>query len=134
MVNALRDFSIEIRVDDDVWQVVESLEQAGPRDHVFALDQRAGKIRFGDGRQGARPPAGSRISASYRTGVGASGNVTSISWQIPASGLPSSAWFTWQLSPDSVTISEMNGNSNSVRWRLFSWLCRLISRSPWRES
>lgn len=132
MGNALSDRSIEIRIDDDVWQVVESLDQAGPQDHVYTLDRKAGKIRFGDGRQGARPPAGSRISATYRTGIGASGNVSSISWQIPASGLPDSAWFTWQLSPDSITISAINGNSNTLRWRLFSWLCRLICHSPWR--
>jgi len=132
MVNTLRDFSIEILVDDDVWQVVESLEQAGSQDHVVTLDRKAGKIRFGDGRQGARPSAGSRISTTYRTGNGASGNLTSISWQIPASGLPDSVWFAWQLSPDSITISEINGNSNSLRWRLFSWLCRLVCHSPWR--
>ena len=132
MVNSLRDQSIEIRVDDDVWQVVESLEQAGPQDHVFTLDRKAGKIRFGDGRQGARPPAGSRILTSYRSGAGASGNVASFTWTTPASGLPDSAWLTWQLSPDSITISELSGNSNSLRWRLFSWLCRLICQSPWR--
>ena len=131
MVNVLRDLSIEIRIDDDFWQVVESLNQAGPQDHVVTLDRKAGKIRFGDGRHGARPPAGSRISATYRTGNGASGNLTSISGQIPASGLPDSAWFAWQLSPNSITISEISGNSNSLRWRLFSWLCCLICHSPW---
>ena len=134
MEDSLRDLSIEMRVDGEVWQVVESPEEAGPEDHVFTLDRKAGKIVFGDGEHGARPPAGSRISTTYRTGVGASGNITSISWQIPASGLPDSAWYTWQLSPDSITISEINGNSDSLRWRLFTWLCRLICHSPWRAT
>lgn len=132
MDNSLRDLSIEIRVDGEVWQIVESLKEAGPEDRVYTLDRKAGNIRFGDGGNGARLPTGSRISTTYRTGVGASGNVASISWQIPPSGLPDGEWITWHLTPQAIRISELSGNSNSLRWRVFSWLCRLICHSPWR--
>ena len=58
MVYSLRDLSIEIRVDDDVWRAVESLDQAGPQDRVFTLDRKAGKVVFGDGEHGARLTSG----------------------------------------------------------------------------
>jgi hypothetical protein len=131
MENSLRDLSIEIQVDGVVWQLVESLDQAGAGDGVYVIDREASRIRFGDGQHGTRPPAGSRLSTAYRSGTGAAGNIASISWIIPASGSPDSQWFTWQLSPDSISISELTGNTNSLRWRFLSWLCRLLCRSPW---
>ncbi len=42
---------------------------------VFALDAEAGRIRFGDGAHGARPPAGTTIRVSYDYGAGRAGNV-----------------------------------------------------------
>jgi predicted phage baseplate assembly protein len=42
---------------------------------VFALDPEAGRIRFGDGARGARPPAGATLRVSYEYGAGRAGNV-----------------------------------------------------------
>jgi len=132
MVNSPKDLSIEIQVDGDSWQVVESLDQAGSQDEVFALDQKTGEIRFGDGQHGRRPQSGSSISTTYRYGAGESGNVASFTWKMPASGSPDRQLFTWQFQPGSITLRMLSGNSNRLRWHVFSWLCRLISQSPWR--
>jgi hypothetical protein len=66
---------------------------------VFALDAEAGRIRFGDGAHGARPPAGATLRISYDYGAGLSGNVAAAAVnQAPAlpSGLkvtnPVSTW------------------------------------------
>jgi hypothetical protein len=42
---------------------------------VFALDPEAGRIRFGDGARGARPPAGAILRVTYDYGTGRAGNV-----------------------------------------------------------
>jgi Baseplate J-like protein len=42
---------------------------------VFALDPEAGRIRFGDGVRGARPPAGAVLRVTYDYGVGRAGNI-----------------------------------------------------------
>jgi hypothetical protein len=42
---------------------------------VFALDPEAGRIRFGDGTRGARPPADAVLRVSYDYGAGRAGNV-----------------------------------------------------------
>jgi hypothetical protein len=42
---------------------------------VFALDPEAGRIRFGDGARGTRPPAGAILRVSYDYGSGRAGNV-----------------------------------------------------------
>jgi hypothetical protein len=78
----------------DVWQEIDDLGVAGaevpvpdPRippggpkppsapSKVFALDAEAGVVRFGDGANGARPPAGATLRASYEYSLGAPGNV-----------------------------------------------------------
>lgn len=61
------------------WHPAESLARAGPADRVFRLrtdDQGKAHLQFGDGIHGARLPLGTdNVSATYRTGAGASGNV-----------------------------------------------------------
>jgi len=42
---------------------------------VFMLDAEAGRIRFGDGAHGARPPAGAIVRVSYDYSAGRAGNV-----------------------------------------------------------
>ncbi|WP_431284196.1 putative baseplate assembly protein [Humitalea sp. 24SJ18S-53] len=59
------------------WQEVPTLLDQGPRDRVFSTSLGAdGKLtlRFGDGREGARLPAGqNNIHARYRRGTGLAG-------------------------------------------------------------
>lgn len=76
------------------WSEIPDLYQAGPevpapdlRDppsfpphtprpsRVFVLDPESGRIRFGDGARGARPPKGAKLRADYRYGLGQKGNV-----------------------------------------------------------
>jgi hypothetical protein len=42
---------------------------------VFVLDPEAGRVRFGDGARGARPPANAVLRVSYDYGAGRAGNV-----------------------------------------------------------
>lgn len=58
------------------WRQVDHFAAAGPDDPVYRLDPAEGRIRFGDGTRGRRPPAGKRIRAAvYRHGGGAAGNL-----------------------------------------------------------
>jgi hypothetical protein len=60
-----------------LWRPVDSLVEAKAEARVFMLDQRTGAIRFGNGRQGRSPPAGtdSVRAFRYRVGGGERGNV-----------------------------------------------------------
>lgn len=58
-----------------LWRQTDDLLSASDGDELFSIDPESGRIRFGDGLRGARPPRGSRIRASYRYGGGTQGNV-----------------------------------------------------------
>ncbi|MEV0369971.1 putative baseplate assembly protein [Streptomyces sp. NPDC050636] len=68
-------------MDDDgeqVWTPRRDLLDSGPRDRHFVGElEDDGRIalRFGDGRYGARPTPGSRLTLRYRLGGGTAGNV-----------------------------------------------------------
>lgn len=71
--------TLEVRVDDILWREVDSLFPLGPaaRNYQTRTDN-DGKVTltFGDGAHGARLPSGTgNVSARYRTGIGAAGNV-----------------------------------------------------------
>lgn len=58
------------------WTRVDAFAGFGPSDRVFMVQGAEGRVRFGDGLQGARPGAGMRIrAASYRHGGGTKGNL-----------------------------------------------------------
>jgi len=62
------------------WSYVESLTEAGPNQLVFTTNVDADgnvSLEFGDGINGAIPPASQVISALYRISAGASGNLNS---------------------------------------------------------
>ena len=56
------------------WIRVPDFAASGPADPHYAFDADLGEVRFGDGRYGAVPPAGSALRLSYRSGGGAAGN------------------------------------------------------------
>ncbi|MFI1869774.1 putative baseplate assembly protein [Streptomyces jumonjinensis] len=61
-----------------LWTPRRDLLASGPRDRHFAgelEDDGRLALRFGDGRHGARPRPGARLTVSYRIGGGAAGNV-----------------------------------------------------------
>jgi predicted phage baseplate assembly protein len=76
----------DLRIDRDplsgspraVWvryTVRPHLYRSGPQDRHYVLERSTGLLRFGDGRHGMIPPAGSAVRASYRSGGGARGNL-----------------------------------------------------------
>jgi hypothetical protein len=74
-----RSSTLELRVNDLLWQEVPSLFSHGPAERVYETaidDQSVTTLRFGDGIEGARPPSGDHnIRARYRKGLGLGGNV-----------------------------------------------------------
>lgn len=70
---------LAVRVNDALWQEVDSLFGHGPDDRVYTVregDDGLAEIGFGDGRTGARLPSGAaNVVARYRTGSGAEGRV-----------------------------------------------------------
>lgn len=60
------------------WRYVDTWLRSGAGDQVFRLsisDNGQGTILFGDGLNGAIPPAGLKIAVAYRTGGGTYGNL-----------------------------------------------------------
>jgi hypothetical protein len=71
-----RTIALAIRENGAVeeWVELPSLAESGPDDRHFTLDRETGRVTFGDGTQGRRPPEGSRVEAAYRCGGGRAGN------------------------------------------------------------
>jgi predicted phage baseplate assembly protein len=71
--------SLAVRVSGVLWPEVPSFALPGPRDEVVrtrVLGDGRDEVRGGDGRRGARFPTGiENITARYRVGLGAAGNV-----------------------------------------------------------
>ena len=71
--------SLEVAVDGIEWGETPTLYGQGPEDRVLIAsidDEDTMSVGFGDGRTGSRLPTGSgNVIASYRTGLGTSGNV-----------------------------------------------------------
>ena len=71
--------TLQLRVNGLLWQETPSFFGRGPTDRVFVSrtgDDGRTTVQFGDGLTGARPPSGNEnITALYRKGMGASGNV-----------------------------------------------------------
>ena len=73
--------TLKVRVNDILWAEAASLYEEGPRDEAYMVridDDHVATVRFGDGVRGARPATGSEnITATYRTGIGLAGQVSS---------------------------------------------------------
>ncbi|HWS90085.1 MAG TPA: putative baseplate assembly protein [Pyrinomonadaceae bacterium] len=71
--------TLEVRVNDLLWQEVPTLYGRGPEERVYvtrADDDGGTTVQFGDGRTGARLPTGQdNVGAKYRRGTGAAGLV-----------------------------------------------------------
>jgi predicted phage baseplate assembly protein len=71
--------TLTVRIDGVAWDELPDLHARDPRGRVFTTretDKSETVIQFGDGRSGARPPAGrDNIVAEYRRGLGAAGNL-----------------------------------------------------------
>jgi hypothetical protein len=68
--------SLRVFVDHEEWATRAALHDAAPGDHVCAVRANpdgTASVTFGDGRHGARVPAGSTVVASYLQGGGPAG-------------------------------------------------------------
>jgi hypothetical protein len=81
--HVLSDASIVLTVDGDRWHPASpgSSEAADERTYVLVTgDDGSTTIRFGDGERGARPPGGSEVTATYRSGGGDTGLTVTVRW------------------------------------------------------
>jgi hypothetical protein len=86
--------SIQLTVNGTPWNEEESLLSSQPNDPDFVVDtddQGRGIIRFGDGQLGRALPPNATLVATYRIGIGASGNVGRDSLVRPSQALPGGA-------------------------------------------
>ena len=71
--------TLQVRVNDVLWHETDSLASLAPNDHGYITrtdDEDKTSIIFGTGDNGARLPTGlENVSAKYRNGIGAVGNV-----------------------------------------------------------
>jgi hypothetical protein len=102
--NPTRRFTV--RVDGDDWQETASLSEAGADDRVFSIDDATGRVAFGDGTHGVRPPDDAVVSIAYRDGEGAAGNTeVSITTRWP----PVDRRYFVGVSSDGVRIGAIGG-------------------------
>jgi hypothetical protein len=118
-------FEAEICVDGQKWEKVSSFLDTGPNDQVYVVDKDSGRINFGDGAHGSRPPGGSSVTAVYRTGAGAAGSIVSLTW---IADVEQAFMFTVLADPGAVQLSIHQARAHSWRWRLTAWLCALAKR------
>lgn len=100
------------------WSYVESLTEAGPNQLVFTTnvdDEGNTSLEFGDGINGAIPPANQVISALYRVSVGAAGNLNSGTVEevtfIPGNILPEAIGYLAVSNPSS-SFGGADGDDN----------------------
>jgi hypothetical protein len=71
--------SLQVRVNDLLWQEVDSLYGCGADEQVYTIitnDDGTSTLQFGDGIHGARLPTGlNNVRAEYRKGMGTAGNL-----------------------------------------------------------
>ncbi|MFR9793413.1 putative baseplate assembly protein [Streptomyces sp. MB22_4] len=85
--------AVRLADGDAVWEPRRDLLDSAPRDRHFVGEQEDDgrlALRFGDGRDGAEPAPGARLTARYRLGGGSAGNVgaEAINHLVVATGEP----------------------------------------------
>jgi uncharacterized phage protein gp47/JayE len=100
------------------WSYVESLTESGPNQLVFTTNVDADgnvSLEFGDGINGAIPPANQVISALYRISAGAAGNLNSGTVEevtfIPGNILPEAIGYLAVSNP-SAAFGGADGDDN----------------------
>lgn len=97
------------------WKLTNELFNSGPGDahYIVTTDANgATRVRFGDGYNGAVPPFGASITATYRIGDGAAGNVAAGSIVKPLGYLPLVSSVT---NPSPTTGGEDRESVESIR-------------------
>ncbi len=79
--------AIEVKLGDQSWQQVSTLDDSGPADAHYTVrlsEEGHVQVAFGDGQHGRRLPTGSsNVRVSYRIGTGLAGNVSPGSLEKP---------------------------------------------------
>lgn len=89
------------------WHEVEDFDDSGPQSRHYTIDQRLGKVQFGDGTRGMVPPVGAdNIVVSYTFGGGKKGNVPVNAISGLKSAVPSVKAVTNHLAADGGSETE----------------------------
>jgi predicted phage baseplate assembly protein len=67
--------SVTVEVNGEIWDIVDDFDASGPGDPHVITRPAGGDIYFGDGLNGAVPPAGEQVTVHYRISGGIKGNV-----------------------------------------------------------
>jgi hypothetical protein len=98
----------------ETWTEIDDL--AGAQGNRFVCDAAEGRLRFGDGFDGRRPPAGATLRAAYAYDSGAAGNVAAgqiTSGALPAGVQVSNPVPTWGA-VDAESVAE--AERHAARW------------------
>lgn len=114
---------VDVSINGQAWKEVGTFENHGSNDQVFTLDPTTGTIFFGDGEHGLIPPAGSTITATYRTGGGSAGIILSFTWSAADPHFHKALSATIMTLPRSFRLILYQGTEQSWRWKFVAWLC-----------
>jgi len=92
------------------WSYVDNLFESGPGDRVFTTTPNEDgtiDIVFGDNVNGAIPPSGQLISATYKVSVGSAGNIKSLS-------ITELTFFPGNLDPQITSYFTVSNNAPAV--------------------
>lgn len=107
---------VQLPAGGAVWSPVATLLTAGPTDAVYSTSTDANgavTLTFGDSVNGSIPPAGVTVSASWRVGGGAYGNltagsITDLAVTLPGVSVQSSSQTTGGADAESITSIRTN--------------------------
>jgi hypothetical protein len=99
----------------DRWHARDDFDAAGPRERSFTLDAQTGVLRFGDGERGLAPRAGTVLLASYRTTLGAAGNVAAPTWTSPVAVTPTAVGPA-AGGADAEDLPHATGRASATLW------------------
>ena len=116
----------------DTWRQVDDIYVASAQDQVYTLDPEAGRVTFGDGLRGLRPPLGRVIRASYEYGGGPQGQVAidaiAKSPALPGGFTVGNPVATWDGAPGETTAE---GERNIPRY--LQHRDRLVTANDFRD-
>src|SRR5262245_30972920 len=98
--------TLSVEVDGEPWEERQSLLESRPDDHVFRVeidDQGAATVVFGDDVFGQRLPDTAMVTATYRVGGGAVGNVGADTLNRPLPLDPPLPWLVSVTNPVAAT-------------------------------
>jgi len=97
--------SLEIEIENEIWQEAETLEIYEHDQKVFYVDKNNGLIIFGDGVHGEIPPLDATITCTYTSCLGTKGNiVANLAWS--GAAIPAQNHFPAIGGEDPQTIEE----------------------------